>query len=326
MSTGAKIVAVILAIGAITYTFPRVARMLRDDNRVQEKPVLEQALDREPRWPGPGADDMGPDPRPYLWQERILRVTDYATFVGEALPAAERGDADAQFALYAAFAFCRDGMMERTPEQRARIPAALWDDMHRRCDALVAQYPDLAGEASSWLQRSLDADFPRAIAFSAREDIERLERGEIRGAQAEALVPLLKSRLVTALAANDPAITEGISTKLGPLFPGDSRVETAYWVWRLAACEQGLDCGPQVEWLHDVCRIRDNCIRGESGQEYIRRVSGDLPSLQARARDMARKLRKGEFTLADFDQSVTSLPQPGRERPSRPSARIDRTG
>jgi hypothetical protein len=340
-STGAKIFAAVFAVAAIAYTYPRVAEMLRDgtgssalsgrpphDTRSAEaRPASIQSDSREPRRefqiPPPGAHDMGPDPKPYHWQERVLRVPDYADFVREALPAAEKGNGDAQFALYGAFAFCRDGMRKRTTEERSRIPAELWEEMHRRCDALTVKYPDPSGEAEAWLQRALAAKFPRAIAYEAIEDLERIERGETRGGKAKAVIAAAKPKLVAALASNDPAITEGISMKLQTLFPGDPRALSAYWVWRLAACEQGLDCGPDVGWLHTVCTMRDNCIAGETGERYIRRVSGDLSSLQARARDMARKLRKGEFTLTDLEESVTTLPQPRTETSSRPAARLN---
>ena len=346
VSTGAAIVAVLIAIASIAYTYPRIVKMLMqgggssvDDGhrRRESRPgsaghmpeSAPQGAETRPRinLSPPGPPDMGPNPRSWPWQERILIVKDYAVFVPLALPEAQKGNADAQFALYAAFSFCRDGMMKRTAEERARIPAELWDSMHRRCDALALKYPDLASEASAWLQSALAAGFPRAIAFAAIEDIKKIERGEVRGHKARALIADVKARLIPALAANDPAITAGISTRVGTLFPAEeARAESAYWVWRLAACEQGLDCGPQAGWLHDVCRLRDNCRPGENGQQYIRRMSGDLSSLQARARDLARKLRKGEFTLEDFDQSVLSLPVPKPVKSSRPAARLSGPG
>src|SRR5262245_2469415 len=54
----------------------------------------------------PGAPDMGPAPMSYHWQQLVRRANDYASFVREALPAASSGNADAQFAVYSAFAFC----------------------------------------------------------------------------------------------------------------------------------------------------------------------------------------------------------------------------
>jgi hypothetical protein len=95
-------------------------------------------------------EDMGPRPRTYLWQDRLGNAVDYAALIELALPAAQAGNADAQFALYGAFSYCRD-------------------IVEPRCNGLAALFPDFAVEADRWLAQSIERKFPRAFALGALE-------------------------------------------------------------------------------------------------------------------------------------------------------------
>jgi len=342
MNTAGKVLAVFFAGVTIYTTYPRVIEALVGPPRASapasapgpglaSQPTTRTdfaAQEQPPRVvvPTPGTREFGRAPVPYVWQEKGLRSPNLATFVREALPAAEAGNADAQFALYGAFSFCRDGMMKRTAAELHRIPEAIMSEMHRRCDDLAAAYPDLPREAARWLESSVQAKFPRAFAYSALEDLERLEHTKMKKADREKLLTDSRSRMVIALHSNDPAITWIAAESLAALFPGDARIAQANWVWRLAACEQGLECGANARWLHDDCQWTQDCVPGETGPEYIRRVSGDFSSLQARARTLAASLRNSTLDDAGFAATVTSLPAPRArsEESRRPSARLAR--
>ena len=60
----------------------------------------------------------------------------------------------------------------------------------------------------------------------------------------------------------------------------------------------------------DDCRRRNQCIDGESQQDYIRRVSGDPPALMARARALNIALRKGEIDDRVLDETVAASTVP----------------
>jgi DNA-binding phage protein len=239
-------------------------------------------------------DDMGPHPSPWLWQERLVRATDFALLAESALPAAQAGNADAQFALYGVFSYCHDGLRE----------------VHAHCEALAAQYSDLGAEAEIWLTKALDSKFPRALAFTSLRDIRAMARKLPPRSERARRTRVARENLLLALQSNDPSITEVVPEFLPALFPGAPQLDRARWIWRLAACEQGLDCGPRAPMVLDDCRTHDRCIDGEAAPEYIRRVSGDIPSLTARARNLARALRKAQLDDETFDATVMDLAAP----------------
>ncbi len=245
-------------------------------------------------------NDMGPEPKRYPWQEKAARAQDFGDVVKEALPAASAGDADAQFAMYVLMRYCADGMRKRSDEELRQ--------MHSHCDGLATEFSDLGGESDAWLRRAHEAAFPRALAFTALEELQAIARVQPKKAERERRVATARSDLLLALNSNDPAVTSLVAGLLPAFFPTDPRTEQAFWVWQLAACEQGLDCRPGTQFVRDDCILRNRCMSGESAQEYIRRVSGDFPSLTARARKLARSLRNSELDEKLFDETVTTLP------------------
>jgi hypothetical protein len=251
--------------------------------------AMQQLVERYGKLERVDPNDMGPHPSPWLWQERLLAES--------ALPAAQAGNADAQFALYGVFSYCRDGRR----------------DVNAHCDALAAQHPDLDAEAKTWLTKSLDSKFPRALVFTALEDMRAMARKPPARGERVRRTQLARENLLLALQSNDPAITEVVPEFLPALFPGAPEVERARWIWKLAACEQGLDCGPRAPMVQNDCRAHDRCIAGEAAPDYIRRVSGDFPSLTARARNLARALRKTQLDGKSFDETVTGLAAPNSD-------------
>jgi hypothetical protein len=111
-----------------------------------------------------------------------------------------------------------------------------------------------------------------------------------------------------ALSSNDPAITQVVPHFLPAFFPDDLRNVRARWVWLMAACEQGLRCDSSSRIMQEDCMTHDRCSAGESVTTYIRRVSGEFPSLMTRARNLAHTLRKSRLGGKTFDETVTSLP------------------
>jgi hypothetical protein len=250
---------------------------------------------------------MGPRPRTYLWQERLGSAVNYAALIDLALPAAQAGNADAQFALYGAFSHCRDMTRRRTPEEAPRVEI-MSPVVEPRCNELAAQFPDFAAEADRWLAQSLERKFPRAFALDALEDLRDLARNPPPEPERLRRVESARSRLLFALGSNDPAIAQVVPQFLPALFPNDVRVVRARWVWLMAACEQGLRCDSRSNVLQEDCMTHDRCSAGESVTTYIRRVSGDFPSLMVRARNLARTLRNSRLDARTFDETVTSLP------------------
>jgi hypothetical protein len=274
--------------------------------------VLGSVIETVVREPAPelrrpeAMNDMGPRPRTYLWQDRLGSAVDYAALIDLALPVAQAGNADAQFALYGAFSYCRDMTRRRTPEEARRLKI-MSPVVEPRCNELAAQFPDFAAEADRWLAQSLERKFPRAFALDALEDLNELTRNPPPGTERARRIESARTRLLFALNSNDPAITQVVPHFLPAFFPDDLRIVRARWVWLMAACEQGLRCDSGSKILQEDCMTHDRCSAGESVTAYIRRVSGDFPSLMQRARNLARTLRNSRLDGKTFDQTVTSF-------------------
>jgi len=255
-------------------------------------------------------EEFGPRPRSWPWQEVTARANEFAALVHRALPYAERGNGDAQFALHNVFRYCRDALREQDAAQLRRVPEVAARELHERCDRLAREYPDLDGETERWLLRSIDSKFPRALAFAASEEVAAMSRKPPGKQERERRLAKAREKLMYALTTNDPAVTSIAADLLPALYADDPRAEQAAWVWRLAACEQGLECGPNTPFVLDDCRRRNQCLDGESQQDYIRRVSGDPPALMARARALSIALRKGEIDDRVLDETVAASKVP----------------
>lgn len=294
MNTGGKVFVAILALPVVLYIAQqvRVDRALRTSPRVVVPPA-----------PAPASR------RARLrveWQEKLIQSPEYAGVVREALPVAEAGDADAQFALYTAFSFCADALRKRPDAELRQIPEPLLQMAHARCDALAIDYKDFSRESARWLDRAVQSKYPRALAETGLRQVESMSR-TMKPAERSRLAAEARANLLLALGSNDPVVTWTAAEALPGLFPDEPGIERAYWLWKLAACNQGADCGPDAPWVQHSCQMRRNCLEGESGEDYIRRVSGDFAKLHALAGLLAKELGSGEFGDADFEYFSTGL-------------------
>jgi hypothetical protein len=238
-------------------------------------------------------------------QERLIQTSDYATFVSEVVTRADSGDADAQFALYTAFSYCEEGLRELAGGDRRQVPEEVAQRVHGRCDGLARAYANLDAESGRWLARAVQSGYPRALAEDALRELQLLSRSKMPAAKRAAQLQQVREQLARALRSNDPVVTWIAGEALPVLFPAHPRLERAYWTWKLAACDQGADCGPHATWVTHACQRRRDCRPGESGEDYIRRAAGDFAGLHADARSLAGDLRNGLFEPQDFDRLVT---------------------
>jgi hypothetical protein len=241
------------------------------------------------------------------WELAYEESDDIKAFMEEAGPVAEQGDTSAQFAMYRALSMCRQQLRDPT------TPA----DKRARCASLSIPGKQMKTDADRWLDRAATGDFPRALAQRSLERIAKARALRMTPAERTHELEDARADFVRALNSDDVAITWLAAHVVSTLYHDDPKSSRAKWVWRLTACEQGFPCGDDAPWLPELCDLMRDCRVGESGREFIRRQSGELASLLARARELRAALSAGALDEKQFEASVTSIPD---NRPAGRSA------
>ncbi len=278
--------------------------LLPNDRRSIEADVLTRDLQARPT---PSSPRTRVDGR--FWEQKLWVTDDFQDFLSEVNQTANSRDGGAQYAIYRALAYCTDGARATQPDPQR----------HARCDRILKSHENLHLVPGRFLEQAVAAGYPRAIARQALLDIELQEKQEpiVEREQSRAQA---EARLIKALNSNDAAVTWDVAAHIDSLYASDPRAERAAWVWRLAACNQEDSCGAKATALDGLCEQDHDCGQGESAREYIRRKSGELASLFARARAISDRLRAGTLDAQAFDATVSSLPEPPNRAGSAGSA------
>lgn len=258
------------------------------------------------------------------WLELLKLSTDYRDFVDRALLAATNGDASAQFAIYQALDYCETGYrayFDRPGRRRTLDEALTWAstrpavsmdhvrEVYGRCDDLITSGTGSIGSAESWLQRSVAAGLPAAQARQALAEFEAVERQSAGttdrtqsvAEQFDARRSSARALLLKSLTSGDARAIWDAADSIKFVSGSETTAVREQWVWRMAACMQGYDCAAGAAWLVAACHLYPSCPPGESGIDYIRRVSGwDTTDLELQARRLADRLRSGNFNEGDL--------------------------
>jgi hypothetical protein len=272
------------------------------------------------------------------WQDLLEMSSNYLEFVDRALPAARGGDASAQFALYQALEYCQDGYrgyFDRPGKRRTLDEALNWAstrsvnmdavrDVHRRCEALMARGTGELGSSRSWLEKASEAGIPAAQTRKALDELRAAylqsvpwpDRTALTATEFDERKAGARALVLEAVAAADPGATWDAADAIFYLTGSGSTADTEQWVWKMAACIQGYDCGPGATWVAAFCHYEtvNPCSGGESGTEVIRQAwvqaSGrsDTSDLDERAQQLADRLNSGQFS----DEDLTEFMKAGR--------------
>ena len=253
------------------------------------------------------ANETGEDIEEGL-ESRFHASAELWQFAESLLPAAQGGDPAAQYYLSRTLKYCDDnfrfyfirGSRRRTLDEamqwastRTGTKAEEAREVHARCGRLQ-ETSHKFGTAAEWLAASKEKGFPMAMIDTARRMATTAgfsgatEHVEMRN-EAKRLAP-------RALDSKDPEVIFNMGD-LAALFVGDmQKASQAQWVWRLAACKRGYECGQDAEWIQLQCRFDPNCQPYESGVDFIRRVnSEDFDEIERLANDLNARLDAGEF-------------------------------
>jgi hypothetical protein len=242
--------------------------------------------------------------------------TNYRSFVQGALPAAQAGDRDAQYYLHAALAYCDETykFYFRRPNKVLSVDEAIEDRSdfsgpsmteaikraYDRCHEINDTKNPSWGTIAEWLAKATEAGQPLAQMETAQKIFLRpLVHG---GIASESQTPAIaqgsytdaRSLVRAAIETKDPQVIFDLGDLQGFLKKGEPHDQLAKdaVTWRYVACLRGLDCGVDAEWHLQFCLWDSNCLPGESGVDYLRRIAPMLNvlDLDQRAYDLNAKI------------------------------------
>jgi hypothetical protein len=238
--------------------------------------------------------------------------TDALESIGSLRLAAETGDANAQFRLYEILSGCaseyeyyfsRNGKLLNPEEARIRMEAfATVDeyavDVYRMCHRLMEEQPSLIPTAEGWQKKALDQNHPRALAARAAELIAAtsVENPAIGKTAPPNARQDARALLKKAAVSRDPNVLWLLS-ELRPALGGTAEeANKERWALQLAACDHGLDCGPDARWVKRYCRSdpANLCPLDANAETMIRSKTGsDFEMIKMRAREINELIDAG---------------------------------
>ena len=234
------------------------------------------------------------------------------------LPAAKAGDADAEFYLSKVLERCADEnrMYFERKGRRLSLDEGLRYAVARhlsietaqsvfdRCHEFQTEDAADLGSSATWLAAATDAGQPSAQATMAmkillHDQMVNFARsgGVPDSGNLEAVGNGADPRqlLRSAVKSKDPEILFTIGDVQGLLHPAAGDVKAAQLTWWLVACQRGLDCTVNAEWVQNSCAGNPACASANSPTELVRRLAGDQwPEVEERAQRLG--------TLLDTDQ------------------------
>lgn len=248
----------------------------------------------------------------------------YRSFIVSALPAAQRGDRDAEYFIAAALAYCDETnrFFFRRREKTLSVDAAILErsgfggiDMtaairraDARCHEVNATQDASWATAAQWLAKAAQAGQPMAEMRTAEDLFLRNEKADAawtaqpgftdgsasRSTDGSADLSEARALVGAAVRSRDPQAIFEMGDAIAivkPQQPGPEYFREAL-TWRYVACLRGLDCSANAEWHLQFCLHDPNCIPGESGIDYLRRSAqlANMTDLQERANALSDQI------------------------------------
>ncbi len=299
----------------------------RDPNETGPAGAPAQVVERRDSRPSGDATS-----RPAATPERIASDAASAAggLPGDALttarllyPQAEAGNPDAQFALYRTLDYCdreyhffflRGKTLDEVLAWESGKYGSDTEEIRRtyeHCRALK-EAGEQFGSAATWLQRATEAGHALAEAASATKMLLAATHHDPgQGASEPHRITTQEQRkraealLKKALGSKQPGVLWTIGDMQLLLSGSETHAQTQQWAWRLAACHSGYDCSESADWVRFMCRYEPNCQPYETGEGFIRQMTGnDYPEVVSLAREIATKFKNGtlDYLYLSADQ------------------------
>ena len=227
-------------------------------------------------------------------RQRFREAKDYAQLVKELGPSAVAGNAEAQYVTAEALRWCgqtlklyfiRPGGQTRTLDEvqarRATQPAGISQDelaaIYTRCQGFLKD-PDLlksTGSWDEWLDKSVSANYPAAMAEKARLLDADISLGRVPHDQSAAdAEDQARDLALLAVQSEDPDAVFFMSDWVRASNRTPAENATLISAWKILACQKGYDCGPNSDFMKSLCDWDVQCADGQSYVDYFQRQLG----------------------------------------------------
>jgi len=239
---------------------------------------------------------LAPQPTRSL-RERFREASDYAQFVASIAPLANAGNTEAEYLTAKSLRWCAEmsrlyfrkptGEPRTLEEVQANVaakPLGLSSEtirmMYERCRGFLEdpEQRKLYSTWNQWLDKAADGGNQAAIALRASLDESQLlleSHSTLphpdRSVDAEAQA---REAALSAVESGDP---DAIFLMSDWVRTGQrSAQETAVIIdaWKIAACQNGYDCGPNSDWLISACSWDPQCANDRTYIDYLQRQLG----------------------------------------------------
>jgi hypothetical protein len=336
------IAAAALMIGLAVFAIMRV----RSSDRHNSVTMVKPAALRSDSVPRPSAQSaprvVAPAPSSPLSQYKTLygSTRDFWEFAATLLPAAAAGDADAQFYLSRVLEKCdRDNKIffKRRAQVLSLDEGLQWASKRHLSIAQAQAIYDLChkfltndsahfGSTSDWLAKATQAGQPLGRATTALKALEQgllLSSSRASGVQIVDPDPALEKAdpiglLREAVKSEDPEVLFMIGEAQSLLYPARSNELVERLAWWLVACERGLDCTANGNWIKETCAEYPQCQSAVGSTDRIQGLAQDSwPEVQRRAQEISAQLGAGQW--AELIPEAGSAPAVANESPAGPS-------
>jgi hypothetical protein len=267
--------------------------------------------------PGPPSPRIPkPTPSAFDYKEAFTEAHDYWDYAQRVLPAAKAGNADAQFYLSRVLERCDydNRMYFQRRGQRLTLDEGLQLAVKRHLSIEVAQsvfercHPfqehdsaDL-GSPAEWLAKATAAGQPLAeattalklLAQTALQDLASTNGVPYVGTAPASSDP--RALLRAAVVSGEPEVLFSIGDAQGLLDPMNSDARSDRLAWFLVACQRGLDCSENADWIKNGCGDNAECRFASDSEDQVRKLAGDRwPTVQQRALEISAKLNSAQW-------------------------------
>lgn len=244
---------------------------------------------------------------------------DYWALANSFLSAAKQGNADAQYYVSRAMEYCADAnrVFFKHGNQSVDLDQALQNAvrLHRQADLVQLAYDRChnffdhdsseLGSAAEWLAEATRAGQPLAQSVTALKLVSQgmLDKfASAGGVQTTISDPARvdadpNALLYAAVQSRDPEVLYNVGELYPPLNPDDPSGNVVRFAWILLACERGLDCSSNSDWVKGSCYDWDSLCNSVSGPtDVVRFLSGSQWSeVEQRAREIGNELDQGHW-------------------------------
>lgn len=245
----------------------------------------------------------GSDAAAANYEDQFETATDLAPFAEQMHAQAKQNDDAAQYWLYRVLWQCGPrydtvfvvdpALPDKPPlsldealadeEANPRLGADEIRKLHAQCAQLREADPERFGNPRTWLKKSASTGYPLAQVWRASEIAVGFDT---EGSRTEA-----RELMIAAVKSGDAEVIRQTGAVAQALAQGESERERHQWVWEVAGCQRGADCGPTTSWVRSLCAEDRRCQPYETAIDLIRRrVGAQMPEIEEEARQLNARI------------------------------------